>query len=127
MPLSDQIIADAKKNAKHPNRVYEHNDCIRMAYEWLDAQRTIKRQRMGDWKHLVEYWCGRHISDADIEIAALLHPSIQVRIYRRMTILNVSMRLVLPRGDRLRGISEAFAHVPDMDEDDKRVYAIRER
>ena len=113
MRLTDQDIKDAKNAVNLNNPQHEHNDCIRMAYEWLDAQKTVKTKRADDWKHLVEYWCGRYITKDDIKIAAHLHP----RIGREKEKLNISNRLTLPRPERLIGVNEAKKHIEHMNED----------
>jgi hypothetical protein len=122
MTLTGQQIADAKKAANLRNPRHEHDDCIRMAYEWLDAQKTTKATRMDDWKHKVEHWCGRHITEDDVLVAALLHPRIEPQGYQ----LNISQRLVLPSFERLIGIGEAKKHVSRMDDGRKFGYASRE-
>lgn len=40
--LTDEEIEYGKANVKYSLKeggLHEHNDCIRMAYEWLDAQK----------------------------------------------------------------------------------------
>jgi hypothetical protein len=89
--------------------VHEHDDCIRIAYEWLDAQRKTKTPR---WprhyalKHLIERWAGRYVSQNDVEVAAELHPEIR-GVYPSY---NIGTRLVWPSEARLVGISEAMKH-----------------
>jgi len=123
MNLTDQQILDVKiaLNLHQPN--HEHNDCIRMAYEWLDAQTKMKRKRSDDWKHLVEHWCGHHITSDDIKVAAHLHPAIQQDGDK----LNLSSIKVLPRFSRLNGIGEANSHTSSMSEDRKMSYRKREK
>ncbi|MDI2110468.1 MULTISPECIES: hypothetical protein [Bradyrhizobium] len=43
--LTAAEIADAKKRVKyqHGNVEDEHDDCVRIAYQWLDAQIMTKR------------------------------------------------------------------------------------
>jgi hypothetical protein len=118
MKLTDQQILNAKiaLNLHQPN--HEHDDCIRMAYEWLDAQTKIKRKRGDDWKHWVQHWCGRHITVDDIKVAAHLHPDVQQDGEK----LNISSVKVLPAFNRLIGIDEAYSQNPHMSEDRKRSY-----
>ncbi|WP_215757257.1 hypothetical protein, partial [Gluconobacter sp. P5H9_a] len=71
--LTDKEINDAKIGFKyqHPSDIlHEHEDCIRMAYEWLDAQTTIKTKPKHSraLKHIIEKWAGRYISDAQTTI-----------------------------------------------------------
>ncbi|WP_025155096.1 hypothetical protein [Morganella morganii] len=43
--LTDKKIEQAKKTTRYSSRndiLHEHNDCIRIAYEWLDAQKKLK-------------------------------------------------------------------------------------
>ncbi|MFV2053388.1 hypothetical protein [Aliiroseovarius sp. YM-037] len=67
---------------------------------------TAKGFRSGDWKHLIERWCGRYISDDDVQVAALMHPNIQ----GKFPSLNIGKRLVLPNERRLKSIRQAGAH-----------------
>jgi hypothetical protein len=88
--------------------VHEHDDCIRIAYEWLDAQRKLRNPR---WprhhalKHHIERWAGRYVSQNDVEVAAELHPEIR-GIYPSYNI----GALIWPSESRLAGIGEAMKH-----------------
>jgi len=108
MVLTDDLIERAKKNVRIFQPRHEHNDCIRMAYEWLDAQLTTKGTRAADWKHIIERWCGRYITDADVEIAAFMHPKIDGKYPK----YNIGKRLTLPSSQRLVGIGEAGKQNP---------------
>lgn len=119
MRLSTEEIARAKQQANLQSPRHEHDDCIRMAYEWLDAQKTTPTRRADDWKHIVEYWCGRYITDDDVKIAALLHPRVEPDGNR----LNISRRLVLPSFERLIGITGAKKHTPRMEHRHKMRYS----
>ncbi len=103
MVLSDGKIEQAKKDMKLSHPRHEHDDCIRMAYEWFDAQMTTEGARADDWKHIVERWCGRSVSDADVEIAAFMHPKIKGKYPK----YNISKRLALPSSIRLAAIGQA--------------------
>jgi len=83
-----------------------HDDCIRIAYEWLDAQQKTKNPRNvpHDLKHLIEQWAGRYVSQSDVEIAAHLHPE----ILGSHPFYNISSRLTEPSVDRLKNIAQAF-------------------
>lgn len=85
---------------------HEHDDCIRIAYEWLDAQKKTKNPRnvSHGLKYLIERWSGRYVSESDVEIAAHLHPEIT----GRHPFYNISSRLTEPSVDRLKNIAQAF-------------------
>lgn len=108
--LTDRQIDVAKRQckteSKEPN--FEHNDCIRMAYEWLDAQKKIgsytKKTRA--LKHIIERWAGRYVSQSDVEVAAFMHPEINGGYPH----FNISAHLVNPNIARLKKIGEAFKH-----------------
>ena len=108
--LSDSEIENAKKETKysHGQPHHEHNDCIRMACEWLDAQKKTKGhiRKSYDIKHLIEKWAGRYVSQSDVEVAASLHADIK----GKYPYFNISSRLTEPSKNRLNNISEAFKH-----------------
>ena len=107
--LRSEQIAAAKRNFRysHPKDIlHEHDDCIRMAYEWLDAQNTIgsRSNKYRPLKHIIEKWAGRYVSQSDVEVAASMHPGIR----GTYPDFNLSARLVLPSDRRLEGIGEAL-------------------
>ena len=55
--LTSEEIAEAKKSTPYLGRdnLHEHDDCIRIAYQWLDAQEKTKGQlkRSLAIKHIV--------------------------------------------------------------------------
>lgn len=107
--LTDEQIEYGKSNVIYSlsdGGYHEHNDCIRMAYEWLDAQKKIKNptSKTRPLKHFVEQWAGRYVSTSDVDVAALLHPD----IYGTYPHFNISARLTEPSVSRLEGISQAF-------------------
>ena len=105
--LTDQEIEAAKLKIKRDaDTLHEHNDCIRLAYEWLDAQKTLAspNNRFRPLKHIIEKWAGRYVSKSDVEVAAVLHP----RITGKYAGFNLSARLVLPNDRRLNGIGQAL-------------------
>lgn len=109
MRLSSGMIAAAKQNFRYQypaDVLHEHDDCIRLAYEWLDAQATRKTPsgKRRPLKHIIEKWAGRYVSQSDVEVAAAMHP----RIAGKYPDYNLSSRLVLPSDNRLRGIGEAL-------------------
>ncbi|GHB40353.1 hypothetical protein GCM10007094_32100 [Pseudovibrio japonicus] len=106
--LIQQKIKDAIRRAPvSAEPFHEHDDCIRIAYEWLDAQKKLKNTTSGfrPLKHIIEEWGGRYVSQADVEVAAWLHPKIK----GTYPYYNISARLILPSEHRLNDISEAFS------------------
>jgi hypothetical protein len=89
--------------------IHEHRDCIRLAYEWIDAQKkraNINRKSAFPLKHIIESWGKRYVSQADVEVAANLHPDIK----GRYPYYNISARLTKPSEIRLLNIGEAGKH-----------------
>lgn len=124
--LSTNQIAAAKQGFSylHPAEIlHEHDDCIRMAYEWLDAQKTraTLSKKSRPLKHIIEKWAGRYISQSDVEVAAAMHP----RIQGKYPDFNLSARLILPSDQRLEGIGEALTQ-GYREELDLKTYASRE-
>lgn len=107
--LTDQEIAAGKERTTYTDTPHhEHDDCIRLAYEWLDAQKTIASapRKYLPLKHIIEKWAGRYISETDVNVAAELHP----RIKGTYPNFNLSARLVRPHDRRLDGIGQALSH-----------------
>lgn len=108
--LSDEEIERAKRATRYTLEAptHEHPDCIRMAYEWLDAQKKTKGGTRSTLalKHIIERWAGRYVSTSDVDVAAAMHPEIKGAYPH----FNISIRLTEPSKDRLKGISEAFKH-----------------
>jgi len=106
--LTDSEIEIGKKETKYSlkDKHHEHNDCIRMAYEWLDAQKKTKghMRKIMPLKHLIEKWCGRYVSTSDVEVAAHMHPDITGEYPN----FNICSRLTEPSKSRLSAIPEAF-------------------
>lgn len=102
---------------------HEHNDCIRIAYEWLDAQKKnqTKIRHTYPIKHFIERWAGRYVSTSDVIVAAYLHPEISGQYPK----YNISSRLTLPLDSRLLEIEQA--NTMDYRERlDRSVYSITE-
>lgn len=99
-------IAKAKEDLNLENANYQHDDCIRIAYEWLDAQKKTKKPRNvpSTSRLLIERWAGRYVSESDVRVAAHLHPLIS----GSYPFYNISSRLTEPSVERLKDISEAF-------------------
>ena len=108
--LTDEQIELGKAEAKLGDKaLHEHPDCIRIAYEWLDAQvktRAMNKRITRPLKHLIENWANRYVSQSDVEVAAYLHPEIR----GSYPYFNISSRLVRPNRRRLEGIKEAGTH-----------------
>jgi len=110
--ISDTEIGQAKTATKYIDNKphHEHPDCIRIAYQWLDAQVKTKhpnKRAAYALKHLVERWAGRYVSQSDVEVAAHLHPDINGQYPN----FNISSRLIDPNVSRLESIPEAFQHM----------------
>lgn len=111
----------AKPYARPGDHRHEHDDCVRIAYEWLDAQvKTVgvsKKQR--PLKHIIENWAKRYVSSSDVEVAAYLHPDIR-GVY---PYFNISARLTKPHDRRLAGLDEAGKHPTYRNNRDEETYA----
>ena len=125
--ISDQEIEAAKLRTVHKleSMHHEHNDCIRIAYEWLDAQKKTKTKSSKAYtiKHLIENWGGRYVSTSDVCVAAELHPE----IHGMYPFFNISARLTEPSMQRLSSISEAMKHSNYRESYDPSIYKIDER
>jgi len=108
--LTDEQIENAIQKLALKNAHHEHHDCVRISYEWLDAQKKLKHPRRSSrpLKHIIEKWGGRYVSQSDVEVAAYLHKDIAGDYPN----FNISARLVEPLTDRLKGIGEALTHGP---------------
>jgi len=107
--LTDAEIDRGKKEApRYADKLHEHNDCVRIAYEWLDAQMKTKgaTKKIRAVKHIIESWGGRYVSTDDVQVAAWLHPEIR----GTYPYYNISARLTRPSTKRLMTISEADKH-----------------
>ena len=110
MTLSAEQIAAAKRTTTYrsEDEHHEHDDCIRLAYEWLDAQ--VKTKGIGRTqhpiKHYIETWAQRYVSTADVIVAASLHPDVR----GRYPYFNIRSPAVRPHPRRLAGIGEAGKH-----------------
>ena len=108
--LTDAQISDAIEvvRARDSRDFYiESLDTVRIAYEWLDAQRV--RKSSGPFmplKHVIEAWGARYVSTSAVQVAAYLHP----RIAGRYPGFNLSSRFTRPNRSRLAGIREAGIH-----------------
>ncbi len=105
--LTAAEIAEAKKRVRyqHANVLHEHDDSVRIAYQWLDAQITTKRKlRLAcPLKEIIEIWGGRYVASFDVEVAAEMHPRIRGTYLQ----FNIRSRFTLPSDRRLTNITEA--------------------
>lgn len=108
--FTKEQIEAAKKKTKYSDDDlihHEHDDCILIAYEWLDAQDKLKTKtrRPFNSKHWIESWAGRYVSSSDVEVAATMHPDVK----GKPPSYNISGRLIEPSTSRLNHIGEAQA------------------
>lgn len=121
--ITDAQIEAAKKATIYSSSekpLHEHNDCIRFAYEWLDAQVKTKGQSktLFQIKHLIERWAGRYVSSHDVDVAAHLHPNVR----GKYPYYNISSKLTNPSTSRIQNLGQAFTQ--DQNElHDLRTYA----
>lgn len=108
--ISDTDIERAKSQTRYTLKDvhHDHPDCIRIAFEWLDAQVKTKNctRKALPLKHLIEKWAGRYVSTSDVEVAAQLHPQIK----GAYPYFNIGVRLTEPSRVRLVNLPEAFTH-----------------
>ena len=108
--LSDETIALAKARANYAGfiPVHQNNDCIRIAYAWLDAQaRTTTFSEVPvSQRGLIRSWGGALVMYGDIIVAAELHPD----IHGSYPYLNLSRELTFPDLARLATIPGANEH-----------------
>ena len=109
--ITDEQIEAAKKSTQYTlsgeDTIHEHNDCIRFAYEWLDAQTKTKGalRHTLQIKHLIERWAGRYVSTYDVDVAANLHPD----IHGKYPHYNISSKLTNPSRSRIQELQEALS------------------
>ncbi|XQU09213.1 hypothetical protein P4544_05405 [Halomonas sp. LY9] len=124
--ISKEEISSAKLRTKYSldSQLHQHDDCVRIAYEWLDAQKKIKNSAKKPFglKHLIENWAGRYVSNSDVCVAAELHPDID----GKYPFFNISSRLTEPSLQRLNGIGEAMKHKNYRDSHDEKAYKMHE-
>lgn len=112
MNITNEQIEAAKANTNYTTGKphHEHPDCIRIAVEWLAAQRQIKRPTRRAFlcfplKHIIESWGGRYVSRDDVEVAALL-----LGLQGQYPRFNISSRLTRPSSKRIQGVGQAMTH-----------------
>ncbi len=106
--LNSEHIAFAKSLISKSNESSEDDDQVRVAYQWLDAQKIAKKTLQGEWnlERLIGDWSGLEVTRHDIEVAAHLHH----RIHGDYPLLNINPGFIFPSAERLRGISTSFAY-----------------
>jgi hypothetical protein len=125
--ITSEQIEQAKRETKYSLKEgghHEHDDCIRMAYEWLDAQAktaTPNKRKTRPIKHIIERWAGRYVSTTDVDVAAHMHPDITGEYPH----FNISARLVRPNSRRLAGLYEAHTQGYE-DQNPEQTYASEE-
>ena len=114
--LDDATIEAAKTEMEYMRDslkgFHEHNDCVRIAYEWLSAQERTKRLASDFYgiKHVVERCGARYVSMNDVELAAHIL-GIPVKNGR----MAISKNGILPCMSRLNYIGQANIHGYSMD------------
>jgi hypothetical protein len=108
--FSDKEIEKVKDGFEYfwADGYHQHNDCIRIAAHWLDAQKRTKVCGVSPSvvKHTAEIWAQRYVSASDVEVAAHL-----LGIGRsERGLIGVSKLQTRPAERRLRNISEAGKH-----------------
>ena len=108
--LTDKEIEKGKKVTQYSlPPFHEHNDCIRIAYEWLNGKEKTKCLVKG-WlplKHIIESWAGRYVSRRDVEVAATIHPD----VFGEYPNYNISRKRIDPPVEMLEEIGEAFTQM----------------
>jgi hypothetical protein len=146
--ITSEEIEVAKIRLKLLSPRHEHDDCIRIAYEWLVPQRTVNSHgvRAGEIKHLIEVWAMRYISIHDLAVAAEIlrtrratedgavskwaahpvGPAISRKMVRGCECYNISADLTAPRKQRLEGIGQANTQTLFVKTYDRNDYAFEE-
>lgn len=103
--MSDELIETAKTKAFYSSKTphHEHNDCIRAAYEWFEAQEILKgtspKKLPVELDVIIENWAKLPISISDIEVVVAIHPAL--RVLGGYPNYNISTNLVEPSFHRL--------------------------
>lgn len=106
--LSDAQIEEAIAQA--PEQLDSNpisHEGLRVAFEWLDAQSTIKTpsKKSRPLKHIIKKWGGCYVSQTDVELAAWLHPA-QEGTYSKF---NIASKLTRPSAQRLEKLGRMDA------------------
>ncbi|UIJ73392.1 hypothetical protein [Aurantimonas sp. HBX-1] len=102
--LTAEDIAKAKAftSRSTPKAYHQSDDSIRIAYEWLDAQKLVAHpgRTYRPLKEIIESWGGGYISQSDVEVAAHLHP----RVFGDYPYFNLGAALVRPSEARIEKV-----------------------
>lgn len=110
--VTSKVILEAKKvkycNDKNP--YHEHDDCVRIAMEFLDAQPLLvsvpprhNRSLRYSLKSMVEHWAGRYVSAADVRLAGKM-----MKLKGNYPFYNIPIKKTKPHHSRLSEIPEAY-------------------
>lgn len=115
--ITDSEIEKAKSKTQYSLIEYplhEHNDCIKICYEWLDVQKTTKNTQSNTFpiKHYIERWAGRYVSQFDVDVALTLHKKYRGNYWK----FNMSKMLIFPTITRLKKIGEALTQMDYTDQ-----------
>lgn len=114
--LPSETIEKAKREIEYmwdDKGFHQHDDCVRIAFEWLSAQKRTKTiSGHFSHKHDMERWAGRYVCSHDVELAAHIL-GIPVKNGR----MGISKNTVLPCFSRLDLIEQVNIHVylPSLD------------
>jgi hypothetical protein len=105
LTAEDIALGKASTAYSHKDVYHESDDSIRIAYEWLDAQKRTRSatRKFRPLKHIIENWGGRYVSQSDVEVAAHMHPE----IFGSYPYFNFSSKLTLPSESRLDGVEQS--------------------
>ncbi len=121
---TDENIEWAKSQHQYAVQSYHsHNDKIRIVYQLFDAQSFIKNPTTlcMDFKRLSKVWGGCHVTMADIELAAFLHP----KVIGKYPYYNIRKDFTVPCLTRIKKLGCANT-VPYKDPDILEFYKRRE-
>lgn len=97
----------------------ENGDGVKIAYQWLMAQKKIATQNNHQQiKSLIRSWSGCFITDDDIAIAGHL-----LGVGSAIQNLSISTKYTLPKQERLDSISSKHKHPGYLDDFDKKYYS----
>lgn len=110
--LTKEHIQKSKEGMKniYNETYYEHDDCVRIAYEFLSAQPVLsqapprhKRGLFYSLKSMIEHWAGRYVSTDDVKLAAKI-----LGLKGTYPFYNIPIAKTRPLKSRLTNIKEAF-------------------
>ena len=110
--LTKERIQQAKESIRYTEYSphHEHDDCVRIAYEFLSAQPVLsqppprhKRGLFYSLKSIIEHWAGRYVSTDDVKLAARI-----LGLKGEYPFYNIPIAKTRPLTSRLTNIKEAF-------------------